>query len=466
LDKYLILWRTALPRLSLWKDGKHSNDYRYFDRQIAEMFTIGGTGINLHKYLGTNDQSITLTASSAQNAIGKTINISDTSSVKPGDFVYGTNIAKGSRIATKNATSITLTLDTTAPITSGTTLKFSSDATQPGYINESGKNIQDLLFLENRDRKYDTSIYSLRGIYNVSDNDFDLSQFGLFLNSGTLFMTFHLKEMVESIGRKIMNGDVLELQHLKDYDALDADLPAALKRYYVVSDANRASEGFSPTWWPHLWRVKLQPLVDSQEYKDLLNNIKAGDDTDQTLGSILSSYQKFVDINDSIIAQAEADVPYSGYDVNPLYTLGLKENGLPEDPFDPRADQTNLNINTAALTADRGLLTPDKSIKGYLTGDGKAPNGYTVLSGVAFPTSPKLGTYFLRLDFTPNRLFRWNGTKWEKVEDVQRSPLTPGPTNRTLRSTFANNTATHTNSSGEVYNERQALNEIFKPRAD
>lgn len=455
-----------MPRLSLWKDGRHSNDYRFFDRQIAEMFTIGGTGINLHKYLGTSDQSLTLTTSAAQNTVGTTITFSDTSTVKTGDFVYGTGIPKGAKITGKTATTITISSATTTPVGVGATIKFSSDATQPGYINESGKNIQDLLFLENRDRKYDTSIYTLRGIYNVTDNDFDLSQFGLFLSSGTLFMTFHLKEMTETVGRKIMNGDVLELQHLKDYDPLDTDLPAALKRYYVVSDANRASEGFSPTWWPHLWRVKLQPLVDSQEYKDLLNNIKAGDDTDQTLGSILSSYQKFVDINDSIIAQAETDVPYSGYDVNPLYTVGLKPNGMPEDPLDLRADQTNINVNTAALTADRGLLTPDKSITGYLTGDGKAPNGLTVLSGVAFPTNPKLGTYFLRLDYKPNRLFRWAGNKWEKVEDVQRSPLTPGPTNRTQHSTFVNNTTTHTNSSGETYNERQALNEIFKPRAD
>lgn len=455
-----------MPRLSLWKDGRHSNDYRFFDRQIAEMFTIGGTGINLHKYLGTNDQSIGLTTSAAQNAVGNTITFSDTSTVKTGDFVYGTGIPSGAKIISKTATTITISSNTTAPIASGATIKFSSDATQPGYINESSKNIQDLLFLENRDRKYDTDIYTLRGIYNVTDNDFDLSQFGLFLSSGTLFMTFHLKEMVETVGRRIMNGDVLELQHLKDYEPLDTDLPAALKRYYVVSDANRASEGFSPTWWPHLWRVKLQPLVDSQEYKDLLNTIKAGDDTDQTLGSILSSYQKFVDINDSIIAQAETDVPYSGYDVNPLYTKGLKKNGMPEDPFDPTADETDITVNTAALTADRGALTPDKSITGYLTGDGKAPNGYTVLSGVSFPTNPKLGTYFLRLDYKPNRLFRWAGNKWEKVEDVQRSPLTPGPDNRTLRSTFVNNTATHTNSSGETYNERQALNEIFKPRAD
>ena len=455
-----------MPRLSLWKDGRHSNDYKFFDRRISEMFTIGGTGINLHKYLGTVDQSRSLTISSTQNAPGDTLTFANTDTVKTGDFVYGIGVPSGTTIISKTSTTVKLSNPTTSVVSLGSTIKFSSDATQPGYINESGKNIQDLLFLENRDRKYDTSIYSLRGIYNVTDNDFDLSQFGLFLNTGTLFMTFHLNEMVERIGRKIMNGDVLELQHLKDYHALDADLPAALKRYYVVTDASRASEGFSPTWWPHLWRVKMQPLVDSQEYKDLLNNIKAGEDTNETLGNILSTYQKYVDINDSIIVQAEADVALSGYDVNPLYTKGLKSDGMPEDPLGPTVDETGITIDTAKLTADLGLQTPDKPISGYLTGDGKAPNGLTVLSGVAFPAAPEIGMYFLRLDYQPNRLFRWNGTKWTKVEDKVRTNLTPGPNNKTLRSNFVNNTNTHTNSSGEVYNERQALNEIFKPRAD
>ena len=45
-----------MPRISLWKDGAHTNDYRFFDRRIKEMFTVGGTGINVHKYIGIIDQ--------------------------------------------------------------------------------------------------------------------------------------------------------------------------------------------------------------------------------------------------------------------------------------------------------------------------------------------------------------------------------------------------------------------------
>jgi hypothetical protein len=450
----------------MWKEGRHSNDYRYFDRQIGEMFTVGGVGINLHKYLGSGASGVGLTTSAAQSSPGVTLTFADTSTVKPGDFVFGTAVVKGTTIVSKTSTTIRLSQATTTAVASGTTVKFSVSATEPAYINSSAQNIQDLLFLENRDRIYDPNIYSMRGIYTASDNDFELSQFGLFLTTGTTFMVFHINDMIDIVGRKIMSGDVLEFAHLKDFQTLNEELPAALKRYYVVGDTSRASEGFSATWWPHLWRVKLTPLVDSQEYKDILNTIKAGDDTEETLADVLSTYQTYSDINDNIILQAEKDVPYSGYDTNPLYTKSVKTDGYPEDPDYVTADQTNINVASSLWTADQVVQSPDKSIQGYLTGDGIPPNGLKVTSGVTFPTSPKFGQYFLRSDFRPNRLFRWNGKRWDKIEDVVRTRLTRGPDNLTQHSTFVNNTSTYTNSSGEVYNERQALNEIFKPRSD
>jgi hypothetical protein len=193
-----------MARLSMWREGGHSKDYKFLDRIVSEQYTVGGTGVLLHKYLGPIQQT------------------------------------------------------------------GSTNATIPDYINQSEKNIQDILFLENRDRKYDTSVYVMRGHYTVADTSFDLSQFGLFLQTGTLFMTFHINDMVALLGRKIMNGDVLELPHLKDFNSLDTSTPVALKRFFVCSDAQFASEGFSPTWFPHSWRVKINPMTDAQEFKDIL----------------------------------------------------------------------------------------------------------------------------------------------------------------------------------------------------
>ena len=120
-------------------------------------------------------------------------------------------------------------------------------------------NIQDLLLLENRDRVYDDDIYVMRGVYNTQDIDFDLSQFGLFLNNDTLFITFHYNDMIDTFGRKLMSGDVLEVPNLRDYNPLDTTLSRALPKYYVVQDAAFASEGFSQTWLPHLWTKRSRP---------------------------------------------------------------------------------------------------------------------------------------------------------------------------------------------------------------
>ena len=195
-----------MPRLSLYREQKQ-NDYRFLDRSISEQLTVGGTDLYIHKYAGPLDQGP------------------------------------------------------------------SNDFTQPEYSSMDPTNIQDLLFLENRDRKYEKDIYRLRGHYNVQNLDFDLSQFGLFLSNDTIFINVHYNDMIDILGRKLMVGDVIELPHLLDYNPLDdnpVEFPVALKRFYQVTDANYGSEGFSQTWYPHLWRIKCEKLVDSQEFADIL----------------------------------------------------------------------------------------------------------------------------------------------------------------------------------------------------
>ena len=388
-----------MPRLSLWREN-HSNDFKFFDRNISEQFTVGGTGVLVHKYLGTKDN-----------------------------------------------------------------IKL-QDATQPHYANQSEQNIQDLLFLENRDRKYDTSIYSMRGIYQVSDSDFDLTQFGLFLQTGTLFMTFHINDMVANMGRRIMSGDVIELLHLKDYDALN-DLPVALKRFFIVGDCSKSSEGFSPTWWPHLWRCKINPMIDSQEYKDILNQIETTDQGDMPLRDIISTYNTYVDINSAIVQQAEVDLPASGYDTSMIYIKPLNEDGTVADPKGITTNTSTLDASSGILTADRSIVSPDKKVQGYLTGDGLTPNGLPVITGISFPTDAMIGDYCLRVDYMPNRLFRYDGRRWTKVEDAVRTNLTPGAVNNhTLKSSFVNNTKTHTGVDGNQVNELQGLSQALRPQAD
>jgi len=454
-----------VARLSLWQDGRHSNDYKFFDRRISEMFTIGGTGILCHKYLGTNPQGVQITTTAPATVVTNVLPVSDTANINIGDTVTCTNVPTNASVIAKDASTITLSANIAANIASGTTVGISSTAAQPSYTNQSEQNIQDLLWMENRDRKYDTSLYKMRGIYQRQDQDFDLSQFGLFLATGTIFMVFHLRDMVDLIGRKLMNGDVLELQHLTDYDALKQDVPAALKRYYVVGDASFASEGFSPTWWPHLWRVKLNPLVDSQEYKDILNNIMAGN-SNTPIGQILSTLDTNLAINDAVVREGEANVPLSGYDTSSLYIKPLTpDGGLPDQP-EKTADDVYDTADKVRDTADEGLLTAGATLPGYLTGDKNAPNSIAMGSGIMFPGNAISGEYFLRTDYLPNRVFRFDGKRWISVNDVQRTNLTQGSNNQTQLGTFVNASGTFTSDDGNTIKVRQSLSTALTPKAD
>lgn len=555
-----------MPKLSLYRQNKQ-NDYRFFDRTISEQLTVGGTDLYIHKYLGPTNQGPSI------------------------------------------------------------------DYTQPDYANLSPTNIQDLLFLENRDRTYDDNIYRLRGHYNVQNLDFDLSQFGLFLNNDILFITVHYNDMIDIIGRKLMVGDVIELPHLLDYNPLKETIPVALKRFYQITDANFASEGFSQTWFPHLWRIKCEKLVNSQEFSQILQQpvetdnflgtwdstktypagytvtfgdknyisiaeVPAGEsppnatywelDTGETLSDILSTYNTNISINNAQLEEANRIVPLSGYNNTNLYVvpiygewetntqlsgkigqpappinLTISSDGppgvvmmmhnpkykkpspairVPKQTFKNIYDMTvdmdisdkldkfvhaalkiavqppeRIGSNSGAVegtymisvrslgaitgpygtadntfaTADQdptapgftGTITPQMDFRadadpafqfisrysplnfnytqGYLTGDGNAPNGFPVGTGLSFPQNPEVGDYFLRIDYKPNILYRWSGRLWVKISENVRTPTGYSYESKNLLSTFINNRDQVTLTDGSTIPSRQALSTIL-----
>lgn len=330
--------------------------------------------------------------------------------------------------------------------------------------------------MENRDRHYDPDIYIIRGIYQMQDIDFNLTQFGLFLQNDTIMLMLHLRNTVDTLGRKIMAGDVIELPHQKDEYALDNSL-VALKRFYVVQDVSRPAAGYSPTWYPHLLRAKCVPLVDSQEFKEILDG-ESGAEDGSTLRDLLSTYQKSIDINNQIVAQAESDAPVSGYDTQNLYVLPKTSEGL-IDVADVTSTLADASTENTAFDASIVLHSPKRDVYvGYLTGDGKPVNGSPYGFGIAFPSSPIRGQFFLRTDYLPNRLFRYDGTHWLKFEDDVRMTLNSfgqedvqtgvnagKDIKKTQKSTFINNVNTAT-IAGEVVKEKQPLSKALKPRAD
>jgi hypothetical protein len=310
-------------------------------------------------------------------------------------------------------------------------------ADQPHYTDGVAvTNIQDLLLLENRDRKYDPSIYKIRGLYNVQNIDFNLSQFGLFIDNDTLFMTVHINDFITFIGRKPLSGDVIELPHLRDEFALN-DFDFSLPRYYVIEDVGRASEGFSVTWYPHLYRLKLKKITDNQQFADILDQ-PANENSNVTLRELLSTANKELEINDSVLAQAESDSPLSGFETRQFYTLAV-------DPTNGQtllqtADETVLDAsNITNTTAEVNNRAKRSGYSGYLLGDGYPPNGVDFGHGIQFPQAPAEDDFFLRTDLMPNRLFRYDGARWIKVEDKIRHTLTNSDTRQTLKTGFINN---------------------------
>jgi hypothetical protein len=421
----------TMPRLSLYRPEK-GNDYKFIDKNIWEMFQVGGVDVLIHKYLG------------------------------PGSAGEAT------------------------PST-------------PGYTSTTETQIQDLLFLENRDRKYDPDVYILRGVYNIQDTDFNLSQFGLFLQNDTVFISFHINDTVEKIGRKLMAGDVIELPHLKDEFALN-DLQFALKRFYVIEEISRASEGFSVTWYPHLYRAKCKPLVDSQEYKEILDGV-AGEGSNLTLRDVMSTYEKEMQITQAVLDQAETDAPKSGYDTSRYYHLQKDTEGNAElvtvdsdlvaqysadrgepaldENGDPVLDENGDPVYAGANASTQNQTMDGKYYDGYITEDGIPANGAPFSAGIAFPINPTLGQYCLRKDYLPNRLFRFNGTRWTKIEDVARMTMNNLGTDdvvsgqrfegkdvrQTQKTSFINNDTT-AQIDGRTVKEKQGLSKALRPKAD
>ena len=369
----------------------------------------------------------------------------------------------------------------------------------PIYNNQSVSNIQDLLFLENRDRKYDQDVYLLRGVYNVADTDFNLSQFGLFLQNDTIFITFHINDTVEKLGRKLIAGDVIELPHLKDEYALN-DLQFALKRFYVIEEVTRAAEGFSVTWYPHLYRAKCKPLVDSQEFKDILDGA-AGEGSDQSLRDIMSTYEKEMQITQAVLNQAESDSPRHGYDTTSVYMLQKNLNGETE-LITVDSSQLDASVQTQATDANGDPLFDDEGNPVYVgstastlyqtpdydgtlmgDGDGIPPNGAPFTAGISYPLNPVAGQFHLRTDYLPKRLFRFSGSRWVKVEDVLRMTMSNmgeedvvagGSPNDvflnkevrvTQKTSFVNNTTVN-NINGKQVKEKQSLSKALRPKAD
>jgi hypothetical protein len=375
-----------VPPLTLWKGAAvRTNDYKLFDRLIGEQYRVGGTEFSVHKYLGPKPTNVT------------------------GDF--------------------------TQPNTALNALNSGQD---------NVLQISDVLNMEIRDRAYDQDVIALKGHYAVSDTEFDLRQFGLFLSNETIFITFHLNDMVNSVGRTLMSGDVIEIQHRRDDLALG---DFSLAKYYVVQEGARPAEGYSPTWWPHIWRVKCDPITDSQEYRDILQKPATDLNGDPipnpngtgtlTLADMLSTYNREIAINDQIVAQATLEVPFRNLQGQQFYVL-----------------EADLNKPVSILSMDG--IPPNQS--------------KPVTSAISFPAGAPAGTYVLRVDYSPPQLYERvqladnSGAIWTNRQIDYRNSWTPSTS--TLAGFINNGNVQSTLQNGVVVTQQQDLRTVLRAKLD
>lgn len=319
--------------------------------------------------------------------------------------------------------------------------------------------IQDVLLGEVRDRKYSEDLIEVRGCYMVSESDFDLSQFGYLMSGDTIVLEFHTNDIIEKVGRKFMPGDVLELMHLRDDTSLDATA-GVIKKYYVVHDSNRSAGGYGPTWFSHIWRCRCSPIVDTQEYRDILHNENL---EDTELASL------FMDLGDSdagVTNHAKSGEYGETQSVASSQAMEMKirkEHARKE--VEKRSQYANhLYIRNSDFATQKGLIE-------WIYNNDGIPNDFTgdyIVSGEEFPEDAPDGSYFIRSDYSPHRLFKRmevNGAFiWRKVSDVWREEWSPA--GRILKSFIDNDNMTAVGfREDETFREQQALSSVVTPKS-
>lgn len=239
----------------MWK-GNKSNDFKTIDRMIGEQYRIGGVDAWLYAYQGVKNPN-------------------------------------------------------------------STDLTKPNSTtnNNSLSTIGDLIFGENVNRKYSVEAITLPVVYSVQEATPDLKAVAIFFQYETMDITLHYNTMMQYVGRKIIPGDVLELPNLRDEDVYGND--TGRNRFYVVQDAFRSSIGYSATWLNHIYKLRVKPLTDSPEFEDLLKDNDYPDNPDDPNNGNgngdngsggNSTYDKEINIMNTILQQAEDEAPYIHWD--------------------------------------------------------------------------------------------------------------------------------------------------------
>lgn len=261
-------------------------------------------------------------------------------------------------------------------------------------------NVQDRIFLENRDRQYNKSSVTIKGSYTPLSLQTFQSKFGMsqvFGSTETYSIEINFSDVVALLGRTIVIGDIIQLPSETQYSPT---LKPVLK-YLEVTDIAWSTNGYTPNWIPTLQRILAEPVIASQETQDILGKLTQDVDAsglvDIDNGDNTKAYQDYSSISQTIHADSNTNVPERGEDYADVTKLS-------PEVYEWAKQYKGLNMKKV----DR-----NRTVYGI---DAVPPNGLPFTQGDTYPINPNNGDYH-RLTYSfinnniPPMLYRWSAAK-------------------------------------------------------
>ena len=306
-------------------------------------------------------------------------------------------------------------------------------------IGKEGLYVSDNVFVENSQRKYSRETFDLYCVTQMKQPSWTTLFSGLSdLDGDEKQLWVHYNSMIAQLGRKILVGDVIEVPWQRDLDILGKDYAA--NKFYQVTSSERDDASWAPNYKFHIWLLKVKPITNSPEFEDLFNTGEENEfyedvNSDNGGGGMnpdLIQSDNSLDVNDRNLEEAEEDVSFRLHDEHHVYM---------EKDTNPYIDGRFIPIGIDGIPAE---LNADE-----------------VPMGKTFPANAEEGSYYLKTNFNPPRLYVRGKGRWKLIGYDARTKWMGVP-NVLLQN--INNDDTMTFSDGTELTKRQNIKDLVKAR--
>ena len=217
--------------------------------------------------------------------------------------------------------------------------------------------IQDHLFMENRDRDYAKIAIDLKATYPAVDSIPDFNKFG-FNMIDTFNFTTTFAGMVKALGRPVVVGDIVEVPAEMQYD----HNLKPVRKFLEVVDTGWSADGRTTSWRPIIFKFQASPFMPSQEHRDILGTIDTQlykIDDDDFFGGLKNQIQTQPKVSQDI-NKAESDdaLPEKGVNITEMAS-GVSPHIPSVNKYDGAGNYVEDGIPPDGLPFDEGFKLPD-----------------------------------------------------------------------------------------------------------